>query len=1288
MNVTDYNNKVITTSSLGGNLNNPKNRSSSSANLEVALWRENGGYKSGMDSGRFWFTQFLNPDYKSSQSGWISTSIRNQAGSNIGYWLGDVEVKIKVYADSKVANYEDDVSAIDKCPTHINNCGNTYNRYRNDAQSYDPLNVIDDSTPDNICSDHNSYKGHNGDCLNSEEITKLCCQVINEWQWANDSSQYTINVISDNCVIGYDAPVHDDSTSIANAYQTLVGDVYKVDNGIHLFDCGFTGINETHYRVHVDPRDPSYIASLYRGGVFSVADTNGTDNHMLQSGYNGKYTLDFAEKYNSMCKIDTGTSATKYHSYDAVPTVREKNATITYWLYNCAGGNNTSAESNRKYFDNGRTVAIWKAESIGRPYENRVRYCSTGAYSTLIGQDFGINKAGRTEIKLKDTTTVKEYKFQGHYNEYVYPYMQNNDTSIMHYISMNGSSSPSQYDGNDLKYYVTDSGPNNIKAFTYYGKSYNYYTPFVISNIKLKTTAPNGVYNEPVTVKMKYIPYVCFKDDMFSYNVSPTEGADYTIKCKYSSDPVWKNSAGKNNVVNDIVIHDPISVQYCAVAGNGIKYASYVDDNTKEDLRSSLYNGSAYKDLANTAKPNYVVMGNEFHIWWSDFGDFADNYYTKTGSKLTGYDVYNASLNRGLGSNQKSNDSNNGKILVGTTGQSIAQGYVDDIDTAKWVKNRFITFPFPVMYYDLSGNPIVVGEGIEIDLNNVPSLDNNGNRVNSTLASSKRIPPSDLVAFMNANDNIDQHPKYGLDFQFYCLESSIEQKDARIKVRSVSINNPYTDPMDDPERNLARYNLGSSIGRDYEAYHNVTNTYKIDVVGRIGNLALEDVTDFRFSNFFKNPTTTWNIKNVIKNVNSAYPRNVVSSPLDIIKNNATTYKHGTQSVTAITYNNEHFLGKAGNFVTLPLAAYVNADIVPEFRKQQMRIGYKAYIDVETMGNYYGINTTDEVGTPLKGPTKPGQADNRSYVMKITPYYVLYDYEHDTYHKIDLYYGSNGDYKKYWTPALSYVSGDNVTGLVNNLPEDMNRWNTDNAEKVNTNNVLDTQKYPKVSAFTGTDYIGTAGNIVLDQYDRTFIGSSMLYGAIKYDTGFSLFTNGNSLGRLSKSITGYPYSNTTAGYAGRTILSLVGDKMVNSGTMGTNELDFANQGQRWYFNLGLPSSTKVVPTGTASKDVLTANKNFKKQHPNSVILVYADIVVKGTTWELTYDYNIAMDGDIKVTLFKDNKDIPDTVSNKSTVKKVIEPYNSPDSGVTKDKTPLYVMDAWMTSSDDWATYGTH
>ena len=72
-------------------------------------------------------------------------------------------------------------------------------------------------------------------------------------------------------------------------------------------------------------------------------------------------------------------------------------------------------------------------------------------------------------------------------------------------------------------------------------------------------------------------------------------------------------------------------------------------------------------------------------------------------------------------------------------------------------------------------------------------------------------------------------------------------------------------------------------GSKLKADHSAIKTYYIDVVGRIGNMTIQDTGDFRFSNFFKKSLNNgeWLIENLVPTVDINVQNNIVGDQSDI-----------------------------------------------------------------------------------------------------------------------------------------------------------------------------------------------------------------------------------------------------------------------------------------------------------------------------------------------------------------------------------------------------------------------
>lgn len=1048
-----------------------------------------------------------------------------------------------------------------------------------------------------------NYKSNNGDKLSDAQCTNLALHVVNAWQAAN-SGNYTVMVISDTLATGMSmSPTGTAVGDMHNSFQNVIADVYAVDGGIPLFNAGFTASGETHYRSHKSVYAHTSLNGLLYGNAFSLRNVNESRYSNMVTGYAGTPNGNPLYKYG----VTTGTIKTRPKllvgmlEYSSTGTLDGASAAPLMSGFSNSGGIQTTTS--------------------GAPYGDE-----TGK---TLSKEAGLMLAGIVTSGSSSTQT-----FAGYYNTHTYPNV--------------GSYTVKGFQGlvtQEVLFSKTVTNNGNANAHNNYSANgFTNYTvcPMTISNIDLKDTAQNGAYTQPVTVMCNYRKIIeIAKNDASAGYVTDRASASLTQKANYSA---------STDGTNTIIIHNPISVEYCNIIGNGSgDYASYVKDESGEDMRTPYL---ATTEDQEKYKNNYIVTGNTFHLWFSDIGDF----YDSNGS----WDHTSPQNHRGVGN---VTDAYNGitgvKQMVGS--MSASDGYANNMLTSKWVKSREVAFSFPISYVDLNDNTVLHPAGQWLDLSNVKCTKANGSLAKPTTGNMQE-PSNALQEFINANPTTETgSARYGWDFEFTCLHSAVETTAAQVWVRTTASNAPA---------DLASYAENNATRAAYLADHQVIAKYTVEIVGLIGNLALEDVGDFRFSNLFKKANGSWLIDNIIQNVNADEPNIILSTQKDLLLNNATTYNHNTTSVNTVSKGNQAFLGKAGDWLKLPLTASINN--VEEFKQEQMRLGYTAYFDIETMGNYYGVNEDDagilDLG-PLSTEELRNSGDNRPYVMTITPHYVLYDYENKTYHEIDLYSGKQGAYTRYWSDGLALT--EDVAGLYINVADNAARWNVGSYEQNVTLNIAGNS----TTAFSGDDFIGTASKIILDAADRSYIGSSALYGSLTY--------RNNALNIVSGNNTKYLISAQANTYNG----SLDNYSSYKGSTLA--EKDFGRQTQRWYFALGLPSSTYIVPQGTDSNSqasIENAHEQLKSAHPHSVVLAYATIKVKGTVWELTYDFE-TVNGNTKFTLFEDVESIPSSVANPSSIKRVIDPATD-CSSITSEMVPLLVMDAWNTSADDWDTYGTH
>lgn len=1153
-------------------------KSTSNTNLSAKVWRANGEYNG--SNGRVWFTQFKEPNFKDGD-GWTSTA----ASSN--YWLGDATVSISVIADSSVADIGNDGIVDTLSITPITQRGKALNHF--------------EANDDNSTS--TQYLANPGDKLTEAQSLAEACQVVNAWQAANKVvNGYTVNIISDACEVGV--------AGVGN--QNILSESYAIDNGITLFNYGFTTNGETYYRNH----------------ACNKASSKGALHNAIESKR-------FWDAYDDLPNLDS--PATLFQGYTGVPSANPSAKYSTIGTYRGSGATFIAALSQspgvlNNYRANGEK---WSASSIN----GQASPCYSGAIGT------GASGSGVTYADTNTTGSRSEQTFNGYYTNFKYPYT--GSFTINHYL--NGS--PSGSGGN-----VSNWGMGNLNAFTNAdGSTISYMTAMVISNIGLKQEAQNGKYASPLKVKATYHTFLNFQN---SSTCSKCSGSRPTVADRTTVINARYQSSYSDNTLNDVVIHDPVSVQYWQVIGNG--YGDYdgsgpAVNESGEDFRENT------RGMAESAKNNYAVIGNTLHIWVTDFGDFYEPY----GNQNPG----SVSFVRGTGSTEQGADINTGVI------NSNAKGYVNNMNTGRWVKERAIMFEFPVAAYLADGKTYkVFPSNTWINISGLRcntltgygavSTASNGSATNATTGSFHGA-----TGLLQNFTNSDKEFKYGLDYEFIILTSASESTGAGMHFRERAVNEGST--IDCSQ--MAETN-GTREG-NYQADSCAYRRDSIEMVGRIGNLALEDTGDFRFSNLFKKAENTWLIDGVIHRVNSDYPVNILSVDKDILGelrlhvSDIVKRSHSTLSVTDYTYGSLSGLGKAGDWLSLPLTAEKNT--IKELCTEQMRLGYASYFDIETIGNYYGINynednTYNDGYMSASDENVENVVDTRNKIMQIKPYYYLYDYELGKFFAIDLYSGSSGKYTKFYSSTdTTKVKKTSDSSLYIDLPNEDGRRNTTQKEKDVTARVLNTYGLDR-AAYLKSDYIGTSMGITLDANDLDYIGSD-----IKYSAGMS------QLGAGVDADTGIYKDGTRTG-----------------------AIDFIQQSQRWYFTLTVPSSTiATYPEANASNqtDIVNSHELLKKEHPNSVIVTFADITVQGDVYKLLYDAKTVNGGvPVTITLFGPEKPKGwDDTKYKNVIElegDTLKVYNRKGDTVIDtilDRyAPLIVYDAFDTSNKDLDTYGTH
>lgn len=458
-----------------------------------------------------------------------------------------------------------------------------------------------------------------------------------------------------------------------------------------------------------------------------------------------------------------------------------------------------------------------------------------------------------------------------------------------------------------------------------------------------------------------------------------------------------------------------------------------------------------------------------------------------------------------------------GEEYSSTTTPERGKGYENGMDATIWTKTKWVEFPFDVVYND------------------------------TTYLAYERI-------------YLEVPEKW---FYFYVPLSDNEMANAEIKFGSVAINTQNGEALECGVNRDHNIETISYSGKRYAHHHNADKRFYIDVVGRIGNLAMEDTGDFRFSNLFKQSVSGWIVKNIVHKVDTTRQNYILLDQTDI-----RGVPVGITTSAGDTYGNRTERSHLTKVLGFPLTPSMNN--IEALRRQPIRVGYDSYFDLETLGNYYG-NTVYEGGVPI------GQN-----LLLIKPRYFRLDLDNGMTSPVDVYMDVNGN-KVLINDHDSYtVTYNGVDAQVNlNWVEEYARRNYNGAEVTSSEAVASANEW--VMLPHGSSWIyGNYNLLNLTQRNRTFVGTEYTYTDAYNDYTWEVAEG-----------TWNPHKDPSN---------------------RINNTFAAMQGGRWHFNIGLPSSAVFVYSGQEPSQA-----NIDSCRAGSAVVVCAlEIYAQGEVWTLAYD----------------------------------------------------------------------
>ncbi len=813
--------------------------------------------------------------------------------------------------------------------------------------------------------------------------------------------------------------------------------------------------------------------------------------------------------------------------------------------------------------------------------------------------------SGITEFQsyLPTAPTPGGDQFAGYWNDHQYP--AHVSETVCGRCNNSAGQSLAWEELADFQFDGTNSGTLNQQQ---YGQS------LLMHNLSLIDWTPNGVW-PTVSLNNAYGWLLDVQSQFDDVHAKLNENGVYN-KHKNIVD-----SDMSMDLPETIRIYDPISVENSYNIGN--QYGNFsgdrinTPDESEYDQRITSI-GKAKNDFA--AIGNYVNTNTYLWTWIAPFGNFS----SVGGSGGDGSDITTAEVYRNTGNH----------------------GYTDEMYIGTWTKTAKIEYPFVAK---AKGNNKVSQEFF------IDELDNVYGKGNSPYMEAV-YGPDKLQNFYTSIKN----PvfKFGNAVGAKNTVNLTEGKYMPVTIIAYAIN-------DGIQQGSGACSYGETVnssGRNDDKWCNAASKIMpIDLVGQIGNLAIHDTTDFRFSTYFKKPIDgSWLIDGIVLNTDEKEPIHVLSTPKDILFQKAEDkiYKHSTLGITDMEapYGRVDGKGLSGDFGLLPLTpAYIT---VPEFKTDAMRLGYKVFASIETIGNYESVHRKG-----VKYPTNFDQSkdpsnDTRQEYLEITSEYYLYDFNDGKFYAIDLWSGPEGAKQCIYSGSDRKVHAqENSEPLYINMDEEYYRRNVSILEDFickASYRVNDTEDESSIytAIMSGLEFIGYTGYIKLDTMDLTYCGSDAVQGIEGYN------------------------ANPTDLY---------------------NE--YSDNSQRWHFTTGLTSTT--VPTMPIYTDGATltatqvenAYRDLRNKHPNSVIIEFQNYIAKGSVWTLKYKGSL-MNTDV-IKFYSDPDDCPyDEKGYIETEYKGYPVYN-PDTGdpygsqtIDKDSTPLVAYEAYKSNSEDRTTAGTH
>lgn len=394
--------------------------------------------------------------------------------------------------------------------------------------------------------------------------------------------------------------------------------------------------------------------------------------------------------------------------------------------------------------------------------------------------------------------------------------------------------------------------------------------------------------------------------------------------------------------------------------------------------------------------------------------------------------------------------------------------------------------------------------------------------------------------------------------------------------------------------------------------------------------------------------------------------------------NYNDYVDAGAHLAAITHNDsDDAEGETSTIVervALPMTGSFNSH--PELKLTPLRIGYELYCSLESIGAYYGESHMDLSADDGASETTNAALDYNNRKVQIRPRYFYVPKNASESDDgvspipVDVYMNTSSGYQMINTGSdvpENYLRLLTTNRFVSSLPINTGKNETDldqnmqrrlvtGAEAQITKNVLDylNSDESKATIAEGLDHAANWISLLtpIKSTNTGVLGSEDLNPTYTYGNAQFLFlreknrtfVGGSTAGLLSQDSSMTQFGDSSTYYNANTSIA------------------WNMNAQKWYFGLGLPSSSKFVKSGDAFTEKNTLTDGY--------ILVTIDVVINGSYWTLQYQSDVA-----RMKLEVDGKKIS------------WKYFNKPDGSTWNVPVTYYDLSDY-TSSADLDTEGSH